>query len=91
MPKVEFGPALRHALSEKRLADNELLRLQQEIRNGKRACEASPILSALENCDDALEAAWIEIRHAVCHHEVLEATRATTDMPVPDSQHLIGR
>jgi len=72
MTNIEFSPMLRVALNNKRLADIDLLKLQQEIRNGNRAYTASALLSALEDCDDALEAVWFEARRSVREEGLLE-------------------
>jgi len=73
MPNTRFHSAVRTALSAKRDADSALLALQQDMREGTQACSISAILSALENCDDALEAAWLEVALAIRNGALVEA------------------
>lgn len=82
MSHSELGPTLLAALHGKLIADMNLLRLQQDMHDAKRAYSASAMLSALEDCDDALENVWREVRQTLQKHAIAEA------QPTPITQHV---
>ncbi len=65
MLRSEFCPVLSAAIDVKLSADAELLLLRQEMRDGTVPYSKSAVISAMENCDDALEGVWLALKPTV--------------------------
>ena len=63
--KNEFCPELNAAIDRKTETDAALLRLRLEVCAGTIPYSISAILSAMEDCDDAMEGVWQTFKPAV--------------------------
>ncbi len=63
--KNEFCPALNAAIDTKTRADAVLLRLRKDMCAGTTPYSQSALLSAMENCDDAMEGVWESFKNSV--------------------------
>lgn len=61
----EFCAALNAAIDTKTRADAALLRLRKDMCAGITPYSQSAILSAMENCDDAMEGVWESFKNSV--------------------------
>ena len=66
--QTKFCPELSAAIDRKTRTDAALLRLRLDMCAGTIPYSMSAILSAMENCDDAMEAVWLEAGRVV-HEE----------------------
>ena len=79
-----ISPKLLLALNRKLAVDMHLLRLQQDMGNGKQVFSASAMLSALEDCDDAIAAVWLELGQTLRDGVVASAQMDNRPNPIDE-------
>ena len=84
MLPIEISPKLLLALNWKFTVDMHLLRLQQDMSNGKQVFSASAVLSALEDCDDAIAAVWLELGQTLRNGDTAEAQTDSRPNPIDE-------
>ena len=87
MLKNGISPKLLLALNRKLAVDMHLLRLQQDMGNGKQVVSVSAMLSALEDCGDAIAVLWLELGQTLRNGEIVEAQTDNGPCPVDERVH----
>jgi hypothetical protein len=87
----EFCPELSDAIDKKTRADAALLCMRRDMCAGAMTYSKSAVLSALEDCDDAMESVWLEMRREIREETLLGAPGETTIASSLPAENVLSR